>query len=299
MNPIGKLLYAYRKERKLTQKEFAESLSEYAEEFRALNGVTLSRWETGVTEPSMRKKKKMLRYIFSDSSFDCKSCRDIAIDNYGRLYNSLHKVFSDSYQYIIGNLPEQNIDEYNFHVIKHSGIYSDFVEHVIDIERASNAKGYYSVAKERLEGWCRHPSSFALVCERKKQHLGHFLMFKLKNSAVEDIVRHKRSEMSLEEQDFCMPYEKGSYYVHALYGCNPKIAAMLNVEAYIYLFKNMDYIDDLMIFSSRTDGVLLTRDYGIEEIASGYDEEFGFKWHGMLSPVEDILFSDTVIRLVF
>ena len=299
MNYVKKLLCAYREEIGITQKEFVENLSEYAGEFIALNGVTLSRWETGTTEPSLRKKKKLLRYILSDSPSRCESCQDIAIDSYRNLYDTLHNVFRDNYQYIIGNLPEQKADEYNFHVINRSSYYGDYVEHVTDIERASNAKGYYTVSKAKLEQWCRHPSSFALVCERKKQHHGHFLMFKLKNSVADDIARHRRGEMSLEERDFCLPGEKGSYYVHALYGCNPKIAAMLNVEAYIHLLKNIESIDNLMIFSSRTDGVLLTKDYGIKEIASGYDEKFGFEWHGMLSPVEDILFSDTVVKLIF
>ncbi|BAF71361.1 hypothetical protein SUN_0401 [Sulfurovum sp. NBC37-1] len=88
-------------------------------------------------------------------------------------------------------------------------------------------------------------------------------------------------------------------YVHALYGRSPKIAAELNVKAYLYLFVHMDTTDNVMIFSSRTDGVLLTKDYGIKVIASGEDEEYGFEWHGMLSPVEDILFSDTVLKLTF
>lgn len=61
----------------------------------------------------------------------------------------------------------------------------------------------------------------------------------------------------------------------------------------------MDTIDNMMIFSTRTDGVLLTKDYGIKMLAQGKDEEYGFEWHGMLSPVEDILFSDTVLKLIF
>ena len=138
-----------------------------------------------------------------------------------------------------------------------------------------------------------------MVCERKQQHLGHFVMLKLKTNVAEDIAYHRRSELSLSEEDFCAPSEKGTYYVHALYGCNPKIAALLNVKAYLYLFDHMEYIDKLMIFSSRTDGMLLTKDYGIREVASGKDETYGFEWHGMLSPVEDILFSDTVLKLVF
>ncbi len=125
------------------------------------------------------------------------------------------------------------------------------------------------------------------------------IMFKIKNEVAEEIALHKRSEFDLKESDFCSVHEKGTYYVHALYGRSPKIAAMLNVKAYLHLLEHMQNTDNVMIFSSRTDGVLLTKDYGIEIIAQGEDEEYGFDWYGMMSPVEDILFSDTVLKLVF
>jgi hypothetical protein len=124
-------------------------------------------------------------------------------------------------------------------------------------------------------------------------------MLKIKNHTAEDIAHHRRSEFSLTEDDFCDPQEKGTYYVHALYGRDPNIAAELNVKAYLYLFENMEYIDNVMIFSSRVDGLLLTKDYGIQIIDNGEDDKYGFSWYGMLSPVEDILFSDTVVKLIF
>jgi hypothetical protein len=103
----------------------------------------------------------------------------------------------------------------------------------------------------------------------------------------------------LHAEDFCRADEHGTFFIHALYGRSPKIAALLNVEAYLHLFAHIDTVDNVMIFSTRTDGVLLTRDYGIKEVAHGVDEEYEFEWHGMLSPAEDILFSDTIVKLIF
>ena len=299
MNPIAKLLYAYRKHNKLTQKELGEALSVYDEEFKSVNTVTLSRWENSTTSPGLQKKKKLLYFLLAHDCLQCQECRSTIRECYENLYDSLQKIFTDNYQYIIGNLPEQKRDEYYFHVLGRNDPYREYVEHTVDIEKASNVPGYYIVSPKKLEQWCRYPSSFALICERKKQHLGHFVMLKLKTNVAEDIVYHRRSELSLEEEDFCAINTKGTYYVHALYGCNPKIAALLNVEAYLHLFDCMETVDNVIIFSSRTDGMLLTKDYGIKEVASGKDETYGFEWHGMLSPVEDILFSDTVLKLVF
>ncbi len=252
-----------------------------------------------MTSPNIRKKKKILHFLLSHGCFGFEECREIIKRCYNNLYDSLQKVFIDNYQYIIGNLPEQKEEEYSFHILNNEDFVEIYPEHVIDIERASNVQGYYTVSSEKLKEWCLYPSSFAVVCERKQQYLGHFIMFKIKSSVAKDIAYHKRSEFLLTKEDFCSVDEIGSYYIHALYGCNQKIAALLNVKAYLYLFENIDMIDNVIIFSSRSDGVLLTKDYGISEVAYGKDEIYGFEWHGMLSPVEDVLFSDTVLRLSF
>ena len=125
------------------------------------------------------------------------------------------------------------------------------------------------------------------------------MMFKLKSSIALELVHNKIHEHSITQEHLCAASSKGSYYVHALYGVNPTIAALLNTKTYIYLFDNMKNIEDIVIFSSRKDGVRLARAYGIRTIASGRNDKYDFTWHGMKSPVENIIFSDTVLRLVF
>ena len=299
MNTISKLLIEYRKYHNLTQKNLVEELSDFSVDFKALNCVTLSRWETGTTTPGLSKKRSLLNFFADKECLKDGICHDIVKDRYENLYEPLSGVFTRNYQYLIGNLPEQRTGEYTLYTLKNFIHKKEHTEHIIDIEKATNATNYYTLIPEILEQWCAHPSSFCMICERKKQHLGHFVMVKIKNSVAKDIAHYQRSEFSLTENDFCTPNEPGTYYIHALYGRSPKIAALLNVEAYLHLFEQLQTTDNVMIFSTRTDGVLLTKDYGIKVLAKGEDEEYGFNWHGMLSPVEDILFSDTVLKLVF
>jgi hypothetical protein len=226
-------------------------------------------------------------------------CHEIAREQYEKLLEPLSTVFSHNYQYLIGNLPERLGGEYMLYDLKDFTEKEAHVGHIIDIEVATNATEYYGLTAQRLQEWCEHDSSFCVVSERKKQHLGHFIIVKIKNRVAEEIAHYKRSEFSLRSEDFCRADEHGTFFIHALYGRSPKIAALLNVEAYLHLFDHIDTVDNVMIFSTRTDGVLLTRDYGIKEVAHGVDEEYEFEWHGMLSPAEDILFSDTIIKLIF
>ena len=300
MNFISPLLIAYRSMNKQTQKDLVSELSQYSNKFKALNTVTLSRWETGTTTPSFTKKKLLMHFFANTHCLRSNTaCRTLVQEGYEKLYTPLSAVFTRKYQYLIGNLPEHPTGKHTLEDLKDFSQKEEHIEHVIDIEIATNVTNYYSVTPAILTKWCTHPSSFCIIAERKKQHLGHFVMLKLKNHVAKEIAEHKRSEFDLESNDFCDVDEQGTYYVHALYGRSPKIAAELNVRAYLHLLNHMDTVDNVMIFSSRADGVLLTQDYGIEIIDSGEDDEYGFKWYGMLSPVEDILFSDTVVKLIF
>ena len=300
MNPISHLLTAYRKLHKLTQKELVAEFSHYSKEFKALNTVTLSRWETGTTTPSLTKKKHLLHFLANTDCFKIdRNCHKVVHTAYERLYDPLGTLFTCKYQYLIGNMPEHRTGKHTIENLKTFSQSFEHIEHIIDIEIATNARNYYAVTPTLFAQWCKHPSSFCIIAERKRQHLGHFIMLKIKNHVAEEIAHHKRREFDLNANDFCAAEENGTYYVHAMYGRSPKIAAELNVKAYLHLFNHINTIDNLMIFSSRADGILLTQDYGIKEIARGVDEKYKFKWHGMLSPIEEILFSDTVIKLVF
>jgi transcriptional regulator with XRE-family HTH domain len=299
LNAIGKLLFEYRKHYKFTQKELVNILSNHDELFCSLNTVTLSRWETGITTPNFQKKQNILKFLSSQNCFEHEKCNRIVKELYQKLYEPLSTIFTRKYQYLIGNLPTFHTEKHSLKNLKIFQHKEEYIEHIIDIEIATNATNYYAVTNDILEKWCKISSTFCMVVERKKQHLGHFIMLKLKNSVAKDIAFHKRSEFSLNKNDFCDINENGTYFVHALYGRNPQIAAELNIAAYLHLFENIKHVDNVMIFSSRVDGVLLTKDYGIEVVASGVNEEYDFEWYGMLSPVEDILFSQTVIKSVF
>jgi len=299
MNVIGELLYYYRNIQGITQQELVEVLSGYSHYFTALNTVTLSRWETGTTSPSIKKKRVLLQFLTAQGCFREGECYHILRSRYEALSDVLAEVFSKNYQYLIGNLPRWNMDACTIEVLRDVPHKKDYIEHIIDIEKATNPPHYYDITVGTLIEWVERKPSFCIAYECKKQYMGHFMMFKIKNYVAEEIAHHKRSEFSLRERDFCQHEESGTCYVHALYGRSPKIAALLNAQAYLYLLEHMEHIDNVMIFSTRTDGVLLTKDYGIEVIASGRDETSGVDWYGMLSPLEDILFSDTVLKLVF
>ncbi len=289
-----------REEHGFTQEKLVEKLISLSSEFEALNRVTLSRWETEKTSTSFKKRRELLKIFSFQGWLKSGPCHDFVKNRFGKLCEPLTGIFEHNYQTLIANVPKLRIglDEYELHTLRNRKE-TFYYENIIDIEVASNPEGYYTVTADSLQKLCCHPSSFSIVCERKNQHLGHFVMFKLDSHVAQKLVHNQIDENHISRDDLCDDAERGTYYIHALYGVNPTIAALLNTQAYRYLFDNMDTINNVAIFSSRIDGMRLAKAYGIKVVAKGKNKKYNFTWHGMESPVEDILFSDTVLKLVF
>ena len=300
MSIFGDILVQFRKHLQQTQQQFISELSYFDAEFGALNTVTLSRWENGTTETSLYRKRLILKYFHANNLLNVEPCRTLIRERYSALYGPLSQVFEHNYETLIHNLPQLRIGrhEYEKTSLKECDNPSR-LQHIIDIEVASHAPQYYQNSVEELRKLVSHPSSHSLLIEKNQQHLGHFIMYKVPSKVSQKLIHYELKERELSEHDLCPPEEHGDYYVHALYGVNPMMAAMLNVETYLYLFDNIGTINNIVIFSSRKDGLRLAKAYGIEVVESGEDLHYGINWSGMSSPVEDILFSDTVLKLVF
>ena len=300
MQAISKILTAYRKKCQLTQEQLCVDFSLFSDEFISLTPVTLSRWENGVSRASLFRQRLIMKYLISKELLKSEPFCSIVKERLEALPEPLSTVFDHTYESIIHNFPDFRVDLDAYEYIRIDEITStELLLHIIDIEVASHATGYYQTSPQQLRTLSEHPSSFSLLIERNGQHLGHFIMYKLKPESAKKIVHYTLSEHDIKLSDLAAVDEIGSYYVHAFFAVNPLLSAVLNTQAYLHFFELFESIDDIVILSSRKDGVRLARSYGIELQDKGFDERYSLSWNGMSSPVEDILFSDTVLKLVF
>jgi transcriptional regulator with XRE-family HTH domain len=297
---FGDLLKNFRKLQHQTQTEFIEEIAAFSNEFSALNTVTLSRWENDTTGTSLHRKRLILKYFHSKGLLKQAAYIELIENRFKQLVEPLSATFEHNYASIIHNLPQLRIasDAYEVHTLSEINDTLRY-QHIINIEEASHADGFYQTSISQLQELVSHPNSFTMVIEKNGQHLGHFIMYKVKSETTEKLVHNRLKERDLSKKDLCDVGEDGDYYIHALYGVNQTIAAMLNTETYIHLLHHIDTINNIVIFSSRKDGVRLAKAYGIQVVDKGEDTTYNLTWHGMCSPVEDILFSDTVLKLVF
>ena len=300
MKTISRLLQHYRTIHELTQTQVVEELQKYSERFESLTIVTLSRWETETTRPGVKKKQALLKFLFSKGCFNDPTCRAMIRERYASLQEGLEKSFDRQFKHLIGNFPESDTFEYSMSPLKEHPDREFYYNLIVQIEQASNPEGcLYRATPQILAEWCEHPASFAILLESHGQHAGHYIFLKLKNSVTEDIVHHRRSLFSITVNDFCDAGTKGTYLILTLFARSGKVAALLNIEHYYHLIDHMNAIDNIAIFSRREDTVPMTRDYGIHLMTSGIDEDEGYQWYGLSAPLEDILFTDTVVEAIY
>ena len=296
---IGKLIYSYRKEYGITQDALVEVLSSFSPNLKKLNTVTLSRWERGITSPSIAKKRDLLRFIVGSNNVKKSNVYMLIKEQYRLLVDATLSALPGANSLLLGNLPIFDNNENCIHTLNDPDMKNTFLEHIIDIEQATHPSGYCKLSHDRMGKYLQTSSTFAILCTQNKQYLGHFIMLKIKSETAVAIANNQKSKYDILHEELCSIEEAGSYIIQAVYASNPQYAMLLKTEAYLFLLDNMDTVKDLVIFSTRTDGATMSKNYGIRQVAEGKDEKYGFKWFGMLSPIEDVLFSDTVVKLIF
>jgi len=296
----GKLIHSYRKDFGLTQDRLVEALSCFSQDLKKINTVTLSRWERGVTSPNIAKKRELLRFIVSSKGVEKTNVYDLIKERYSLLADATLSALPGANHFLVGNSPlVADGSAECVRSLNDSDMKNIFIEHIVDIEKATHPSGYCKLSRSRIEKYLETASTFAILCAHNEQYLGHFIMLKIDTEAATAVSHNKKSKYDILPEDLCSMKDVGSYIIQAVYASNPKYAMLMKAEAYLFLLDNVAAVKDLVIFSTRTDGETMSRNYGIGQVAEGRDEQYDFRWFGMRSPVEEILFSDTVIKHIF
>ena len=300
MKIISDLLRRYRKLNTLTQSNLIDELINFSEFFSALNIVTLSRWENERTIPGLKKKQLLLKFLYSKNCFKDNTCRVRIKERYTHLQETLEQIFDIHFKHLIGNFPDADTYQYNIHTLKAYQDKQSYFEHIIRFEKGSNPKTVpYTITAATLEAWCDHPATFAIVCEANGQHAGHYILIKLKNSVADDILYRRRTIYELGLDDFCDTQKNGTYLSLTLFARSAKVAALLNIQHYLHLIDHMSTVDKIALSGIREDIVTMTKEYGVQLVARGEDKKNNYRWYSLSAPLEDILFSDTLVEAIY
>ncbi|ENM4033557.1 helix-turn-helix domain-containing protein [Vibrio cholerae] len=115
---FGRYLKEIRLSKGLTQSELATHLSLSVQELKNLDVVTISRWERGVTKPSVFKSIKVLRALTNDLTPYLMNLKNKSNDNFlkkiarERYKSSEARLMSASYGRVL-----QEVDQHGFYII--------------------------------------------------------------------------------------------------------------------------------------------------------------------------------------
>ncbi|MGF1906915.1 helix-turn-helix domain-containing protein [Aliivibrio salmonicida] len=205
-----------RKKQNLTQLEFSTHLNLIDPEFHALDAVTVSRWERGITKPSLKKCIRVLRLfdydlkdflLNNDYSFDM-SALDIIIDKRfnDRIVklNNIQKYYYNSFTNI--NILIKKIPEDQREII---GLLSNFYNY-LDIEKDSlfNIDLYLYQTRNRLIGLTFHD-------DNNDHILGHSISFYFNTDEFESQIHKNKCKIDYTKST---TYKKGKDIT--LYNCS-------------------------------------------------------------------------------
>lgn len=298
MHSYSELLQICRQKANLTQKELVEQLSQFSNDFIDLNTVTLSRWERGVASPSFQRKKTLFHYLYQQGFLDDKECMHYFEESFQDLKQPLALQLDHKYDGLIGNLPSFKVSAEKYLCIPMKRYTDEKLRYTLDIEKANHSRDDYILKHSRLKEWCNFESSFCLGCELDGEHIGHTVMLKVSTETATAVIHHQKSIFSLTKDDLLSSDEKGTYIIHSLYGINAEIMAMLTIRTLLFILENRNKIENIATFITRKDNLKLMHLFGHRVIKKGSDSDGNYIWYTTLTPPEEILFSDMVIKMI-
>lgn len=231
---FDKLIKDIRKDMGLTQKEFAVKLSLASPEFSAIDFVTVSRWERGVTAPSKTKALRVLRVFLIDvSPYLSSLAAPLRLDE---LDVFIYERFESNFQKMtLASLTEH--DEKAVTSLSHSKLVKGVDEPVLSALREFHSKYnldrldlfdldiFLYQEERRLRSYRFYNSS------DKEDILGHHISFYFDNDVLKDELLINNCDISLKRSS---SYVKNKNF--ALYAVT---SFNRTAEAFMYSWKHI------------------------------------------------------------
>lgn len=285
-----------REEKGVTQNELVEELVELSRDFESLDNTTMSRWERGVSKPSLTKQTSIIRY-FSD--------------HFGRIYPFIeHAERIDIEQSfcalgfskllgrhkLVMNFPTQHMDKKSFATLRFN-----------DSQLQSNAviRNLFMIKELYGKDLCpdshlqlaKNPANYCAVCEYDGEYYGHFFALKLKPDIFKKMMAFQYPIEALCQENIAAEDEAGSYYFFGFFGMSDLVISMLWINFYSWLIKEQDLIQEAGALIASKEGIMIAKNMNIECVAS---VEMGERtYHSFVGTPQHMLIAENVVKMLF
>jgi len=282
-----------------TQEELTSKLQSYHTLFETLDISTLSRWERGVTHPSVEKKLNIIKLFeeYSDSIFPCFESEDFEETIESVCEKTIDNIIGKNKELVL-NFPSQYIKVDEFKVTQLRDI--ENIENIIELSVSLDqelTKHFSLLQDEHFKEWASHPSSFFLISQYKEQFFGLLFVLKLKPSIFKKVMNFEIQEKDISVEDFADVDEEGSHYLLNFYSHAPKSAAILFMYYYRYLIKHQKNILELGAAVVIDDGDKLLKRLNLQHYKDVKDSKHTISYYR--AQLRNVLMNETVIKTIF
>lgn len=283
----------------LTQEELAQEFFNFDDIFHGIDAVTISRWERGVTAPSMERLKLIIK-VFQKFSHKVFSCFDVLdkkeiesiVCNVG-IKNVSKKVKQHIVEFPKDILDTSKVKITDLKECKDENTYIR-IAHKLDKSLTQN---YSHINYKNFKEWTQHASSFFAISMYQEQFFGMVFFIKLKIETFERIMNFEMDEYGIRADDFADVDEDGSIYVINLFAISQYSATQLIMSFYMYLIKHQDSIKDIGRITKTKEGAILSQNIGLELHKEKQSSEHLLR--GYRATLSNVLINEALLKVLF
>jgi len=237
-------LKSCREKHHLTQEELLQMLYNSDTSFQNLDVGNISRWERGITRPSISRIVDIIKVFQTKSKCILPCFAKLDIEN-DICKLGVKNLIGNSKEHIL-NFPTKSfqVDDIKIKHIRHP----DDIDKVLKMPFTvieNLTQNVYSLSFEQLKEWSLHPSNLFLLSEYKNEFSGLLFTLRLKPEIFNSILNFDRDLKDIKVSDFASFDELGCNMPISFFAYNDKSSTLLIVRYYAHLIANQDVISEV------------------------------------------------------
>ena len=252
-----------REESGLTQEQLVHALYSFdIGHFRGLDTSTLSKWERGITKPSLARQVSILRY-FQQLTGAAMPCWDKFSDEEAEEHiceAGMKNMLGRKSKELVMRFPEKLAENGDLIItqLRNTEKLHEVAQINVDIDQALNHK-FKGLDETDFKEWALYPTNTFYVSIYKGHFFGLLFALRVKPEIFEKLMSFELRDKDLSPAHFATFDEPGCSYILSFFALNEKSATLLFIRHYAHLIANQNSILEVGFATTLEDAKKLTQ----------------------------------------
>ncbi len=282
----------------LTQEQLVQELYNTDDSFQGLDVGTLSRWERGMTRPSIRRQIEIVRHFqhYSKNVFPC-------FDGLSHDDIEAELCKAGAHNLLAGN--KRFIFDFPSYIMQVGDLKMTHIRHTDDVDRLLKMPyslhqrmmgAHMKLAPEHLKAWALDPRNLFLITEFQEQTFGMLFALRLRPEVFKRVIAFTLALNDLDEKDFANLDEPGCILSLVFFAYNDQNAVLLLIRHYAHLIAEQESIEEVGALTAHPDGRRFVKRLHFKEHHTHSTFSDIVSYRGSL---ESLLLNEDVLKMLF